>query len=104
MLTQSQIDNLKHGDKVRLCGFAGKSYEHYNGKVVEVVDPHFIIPVTFRETYCIKFTPSIQQGENQSECNLVNHNNVELVEEFTSNICVCDIMTIMRVGCLCGGI
>lgn len=89
MLTKKEIAGLKPGDKVRLCHFAGKSYEHYNGMIVEVVDPDVQLNFTGQtigwKIHCIQFTPPILEGENQLECSLVNYNNIELVKSYSEN-------------------
>lgn len=107
MLTKEEIAGLKAGDKIRLCGFAGKFYEHYNGMVVEVVDPDYKIPIgkNFSMIGYIKFTPAIEEGENQESTDLISYNNAELVkEESTPKECDCSMITLLKTGCVCGGL
>lgn len=106
MLTESEIADLKVGDKIRLCGFNGKYYESYNGMIVVVVDPHYkIISSNLKSKHqigCIQFTPSFQQDER--ECDLVHYDNIELIEDNMPFECMCDISHLIRSGCTCGGL
>lgn len=107
MLTKEEISRLKPGDKVRLCGFVGRFYQHYNGLIVEVVNPAYPLRIgkISQKTCFIKFIPAIPEGENQKKCDMVHYNNVEMIPpEVGPKKCTCDIMTIMRLGCACNGV